>query len=124
MSHTTRHGNKYSDQEWADMQAYFKAEEVREEKVSAKKAGLTKHLRSQLKGEGLNQKQADYVVRLFRYGNWIEANVQFSSEGRKIKLNDLWRRWDVAMDKLYKEDLDLQDQSENIRLKIMEGEEA
>lgn len=89
MTHTTKYGNTYTDQEWAEMQAYFREEKANDEAISAKMLGLEKFLRRQLREEGLDQKQEDTVARLFRYGNYEEANTQFTSKGRQATLQPL-----------------------------------
>ncbi len=124
MAHTTKYGNAYTDQEWAEMQAYFKAEKANDDKISTTMSGLEKYLRRQLREEGLGEKAENYVVRLFRYGDYPEAkvNLQFSSESRKTKLDDLWRRWDVAMSKVYSEAMADAGNLEVKRLNIMERE--
>lgn len=122
MSHTTKWGNTYTDQEWQEMQEYFAQEKINDDIISAKMTGLEKYLRRQLKREGLDQKQSDTVVRLFRYGNYKEANIQFTGQKRQDKLDDLWQRWGVAMDKVYNEAQNLVDNLEIKRLNIMEKE--
>lgn len=120
MSHTTKYGNTYTDEEWAETQKYFKQEKANDDIISAKMNGLEKYLRRQLKEEGLDQKQSDIVVRLFRYGNYVEANIQFTSQKRQTKLDNLWQRWDVAITKVYSEAMNLTDELEIKRLNIME----
>lgn len=120
MAHTTRYGNTYTDKEWAEMQDYFKAEKAKDDTINTKLSGLEKFLRRQLKEEGLNKKQEDVVVRLFRHGNYKEANIQFSSPERQDKLNNLWKRWNVAMDTLYNDAMKMETNLETKRLEIME----
>jgi hypothetical protein len=122
MAHTTKYGNRYTDKEWAEMQAYFKAEKEKDDMISAKMNGLEKYLRRQLKEEGLSKRQEDTVTRLFRYGDYEEANIQFSSERRKAKLDGLWSRWNIAMSKLYDNAMQAEDDLEIKRLAIMEKE--
>ncbi len=120
--HVTKYGNTYTDQEWTEMQAYFKQEKANDDVISAKMAGLEKYLRHQLKEEGLSPKQSDTIVRLFRHSSWEKANIQFTSQERQAKLDNLWQRWGIAMDKVYNEAQNLVGNLEIKRLNIMERE--
>ncbi|MCK5611481.1 hypothetical protein KAR91_56950 [Candidatus Pacearchaeota archaeon] len=124
MSHTTKYGNTYTDKEWTEMQDYYAQEKDNDDVISKKMLGLEKYLRRQLRENvGITTKQqANTVVRLFRYGEWEEANIQFSSQERQDKLNNLWQRWSTAMDKVSNEAQNLADDLEISRLKIMENE--
>ena len=102
------------------MKAYFKQEKANDEKISGQLEGLTKDLRRQLQEEGLGIEQVETVTNLFKSGGWIEANVQFTSKKRQDKLNDLWRRWDAAMSKLYTEAWSQEDDLQSMLLSIME----
>ena len=120
MMHTTKYGNKYTDQEWVEMQAYFKQEKANDEKISAQIEGLTKDLKLQLQEEGLGIEQVKTVVNLFRNASWVDANIQFTSQKRQDNLNDLWQRWDIAMSELYTEAMSQEGDLESMRLNIME----
>ena len=109
MPHTTKYGNTYTDQEWREMQEYFAQERANDKAISSKINGMGKYLRRQLAEEGLNSQQIDTVVRLFRYGEYGDANIQFTSKSRQEKLDDLWDRWNVAMGKVYNEAMNLAD---------------
>lgn len=124
MSHITKYGNTYTDEEWTEMQDYFKQEKANDDIISAKMAGLEKYLRRQLKEDiGLTtKKQINTVVRLFRYDDYKEANIKFTSPERKAKLDNLQQRWDVAMSKVYSDAMNLADELEIKRLNIMEKE--
>lgn len=122
MSHTTKYGNTYTDEEWQEMQEYFAQEKANDDIISAKMTGLEKYLRRQLIQEGLTKQQINTVVRLFRYGNYKEANIQFTSQSRQDKLDNLWERWGVAMGKVYNEAQNLLSDLEIKRLNIMERE--
>lgn len=122
MTHTTKYGNTYTDKEWAEMQAYFKQEKENDQAIGAKIAGLENYLKRVLREEGLDARQIQVVVSLFKRFDWEEANIKFTSQSRQAKLNDLWLRWNAAMDKVYDEAISQGDKLENVRLKIMESD--
>lgn len=101
MAHTTRYGNTYTDEEWKEVQENFKQEQVKDEAILIKIDGMEKYLRRQLKEEKLNQKQINIVAGLFVNHSWEEANIQCTSQERQAKLEDLWKRWNIATDNLY-----------------------
>lgn len=101
MSHTTRYGNTYTDEEWTEMQEYFKEQKSEENKETAKLDGITKYLKRQLKNEGLDRKQIKVVANLFRHFTYDEANIQWTSQDRKDKIDNLWQRWNIATENLY-----------------------
>lgn len=100
MSHTTAYGNTYSNEVWEEIQARYAEEAARDKLVTDVIDKMENYLRRQLKEMGLNQNQIRQVARLFKYGEFEEANIEFSSAGRQEKINDLWSRWNVAMNKL------------------------
>lgn len=122
MAHTTRYGNTYTDQEWTDMQAYYKQEKANDAAISAKIAGLEKYLYRMLSDEGLNSEQIQTVVNLFRNEGYETANIQWTKASRKATIDNLWKRWNTAMSKVYKETMSLEDDLETKRLAIMEKE--
>jgi hypothetical protein len=97
MAHTTKYGNRYSTKEWADIQTNFAQEEKETEDFFAKLEGMEKYLRRQLSEMGLSQNQINTLTSLFRDGSFWNANIKFSSEDREIKVNDLWNRWNTAL---------------------------
>lgn len=122
MAHTTRYGNRYTDEEWAETQAYFKQEKLNDDAISAKIIGVEKFLRRMLSEEGLNDEQAQTVVGLFRNDNYETANIQWTKESRKATIDNLWSRWNEAMSKIYNEAMNLEDALEVKKLAITEND--
>lgn len=100
MSHTTKYGNKYSNQEWSQMQAGFKAQDEADDAIEAKVDGMIKYLVRQCVEFGLSDDVAQTIARLFRSGEWAEANIQFSSEKNQVFVDGMWTRFDKAMSKV------------------------
>jgi hypothetical protein len=98
--HTTKYGNTYTDEVWKEMQAGYKAEEERDNQIQAKIDGMIKYLKRQCKEFGLSESQASTIAYLFETGNFIEANIKFSSKKNEDFVNDLWQRWNAAMNKI------------------------
>jgi hypothetical protein len=100
MTHTTKHGNTYTDQEWSDMQAGFKAQDEADDAIETKIDGMIRHLVSQCVKFGFSEGQAQTVAQLFRTAEYLEANIQFSSKKNWAFVEDMWVRFDKAMSKL------------------------
>ena len=100
MGHITRYGNYYTDQEWRETQEEFARVAAEEKKITDQISGMENYLARQLNELGLDQNQVRQVVRLFKYGEFGEANVKFSSPERQKKIASLWTSWNTAMNKL------------------------
>lgn len=100
MAHTTKYGNKYSNQEWQEMQAGFKAQDEADDAIEAKVDGMIKYLVRQCVEFSFSDEQAQTIARLFRTAKFLEANVQFSSPERQTFVENMWTRFDNAMSKL------------------------
>jgi hypothetical protein len=100
MAHITKYGNTYTDQEWAEMQAGFKAQEEADNAIEAKIDGMIKYLIRQCIKFGFSEEQAQTIARLFRTAEYLEAEIQFSSPERQAFVEDMWARFDKAMSKL------------------------
>jgi len=100
MTHTTKYGNQYTDQEWQGMQASFKVQEKVDNAIETKINGMIKFLVRQCVEFGFGDEQAQLIARLFRSGDWLEANIQFSSKENQIFVEDMWVRFDKVMSKL------------------------
>jgi hypothetical protein len=121
MTHTTKYGNTYTDQEWAEMKAYFKQQKANDDAIGAKIRGLEKFLRRMLVKEGLNGDQVQVVVNLFKNESYEEANIQWTSQGRKTIIDDLYSRWDKAMARLFEEAKNLENDLADKKTSIMEN---
>ncbi len=100
MDHITKFGNKYSSQEWQEMQAGFKAQDEAGDAIEAKIDGMIKYLVRKCLEFGLSNDVAQTIAHLFRSGEWIEANIQFSSKETRVFVEGMWTRFDKAMSKL------------------------
>lgn len=100
MTHTTAYGNTYSDEDWKEIKAGYAEEAARDKLVTDVIGKMKNYLRRQLKEEGLNQDQVNQVVSLFANDRFVNSNIKFTSAKRQAKINDLWTRWNTAMNKL------------------------
>lgn len=100
MAHTTAYGNTYSDEVWKEIKAGYAEEAARDKLVTEVIDKMENYLRRQLKEEGLNQSQANQVVGLFVNDRFTDADIKFTSTSRQEKINNLWERWNTAMNKL------------------------
>ncbi len=100
MTHTTAYGNTYSDEDWKEIKAGYAEEAARDKLVTDVIDKMENYLRRQLKEEGLNQSQINQVVSLFANDRFENANIKFTSVSRQTKVNNLWARWNIAMNKL------------------------
>ena len=80
MEHTTRYGNTYSNREWSEMQAGFKAQENKDNEIEAKIDKMINYLVRQCVEFGFSEGQAQTIANLFRTGQFLDANIKFSSE--------------------------------------------
>jgi hypothetical protein len=102
------------------LQDYFKKEKDNDDAIGAKIQGMEKYLRRMLAKEGLNDKQVQVVVSLFKNDGYETANIQWTKASRKVAIDNLWQRWNDAMAKLYKEAMAIQDELETEKCSIME----
>lgn len=100
MSHITGYGNKYTNQEWAEMQERFRSEAQRDDEIEAQIDKMINYLKRQCQEFGMDEGETDTIAQLFRSGDWLDVDVQFSSRAKEEFLNDLWDRWNKAMSKL------------------------
>ncbi len=100
MAHTTRYGNTYSNQEWLEMQAGFKAQENKDNETEATIDGMVNYLVRQCVEFGFSESQAQTIANLFRTGKFLDANIQFSSEANQIFVEDMYARFDKAMSRI------------------------
>ena len=97
MAHTTRYGNTYSNQEWSKMQAGFKVQENKDNEIETKIDGMINYLVRQCVEFGFSEGQANTIANLFRTGQFLDANIQFSSEENQVFVQDMYARFDKAM---------------------------
>ncbi len=97
MAHTTKFGNTYSNQEWSEMKAGFKAQESKDNEIEAKIDKMINYLVRQCVEFGFGESQAQMIAGLFRSGKFLDANIQFSSEANQIFVQDMYARFDKAM---------------------------
>ncbi len=100
MAHTTKFGNTYSNQEWSEMQTGFKAEENKDSEIEAKIDKMINYLVRQCKEFGFSEGQAQTIADLFRTGQFLDANIQFSSKKNQVFVEDMYSRFDKAMSNL------------------------
>lgn len=100
MVHTTKYGNQYSSQEWTEMQVGFKAQQEADEAIEAKIDGMVRYLIGQCVKFGFSEDQAQTIAQLFRSAKYLEVEIQFSSKKNRVFVEDMWTRFDKAMNKL------------------------
>lgn len=100
MAHTTKFGNTYSNREWSQMQTGFKAQQNKDNEIETKIDKMINYLVRQCKEFGFSEDQAQAIANLFRTGQFLDANIQFSSEANQIFVEDMYKRFDNAMSNL------------------------
>jgi len=98
--HTTKYGNRYTGQEWSEMKTQFKAQEEADHAIEVKIDSMIKYLIRQCLEFGFHETQAQTIARLFRSGEFIDANIQFSSKKNQAFVEAMWARFSKAMNQL------------------------
>ena len=104
MAHITRYGNRYSDQEWKEVQEIFAEERKETEDWFATLDKMGNYLARQLRENGLSEKAVTNLVYSFKNFTFEEqlhdGKFQFSSQERENFIMDLWERWNKKMDEV------------------------